>query len=117
MQNTRLNNLVDLILERGNQWLQNPWRRTSLVVISLLFGNFFATAISTVSGQKAEWDIVVSLVLVIFTEGTSWIVYRNRPVRIEPVRIPQRTLFLEMLNAFKLGLVYGMFVEAFKIGS
>ena len=115
MQNTRLNRLVDVALTQSSQWLQNPWRRISLVVISLLLGNLSATAIATIAGQNADWDIVVSAILVAFTEGISWIVYRKNSV--QQIRVGQRMLLLEMTNALKLGLIYGLFVEAFKIGS
>lgn len=115
MQNTRLNNLVDAALSRSTQWLQNPWRRISLVVISLLLGNALATAIATTTGQNADWDIVISAILVAFTEGVSWIVYRKNGAQLS--RLGQRSLVIEISNALKLGLMYGLFVEAFKIGS
>lgn len=118
MQNTRLNLLVDVSLDRFNRWLQNPWRRLSLLIISLLFGNFLATIISTTTGQTADWDVLVAVVLVSFTEISNWLVYGRRRRQIEISDAPQRTaLLIEMLNATKVGLVYGLFVEAFKIGS
>jgi hypothetical protein len=53
---------------------------------------------------------VAAAVLVLFTETISWIVYRRS-------QGTPRSLLLEAFNAVKLGLIYGMFVEAFKIGS
>ncbi len=117
MQNTRLNSLIDTLLDRSGRWLQNPWRRISLVVISLLLGNFLATAIATTAGQNADWDILVSVVLVVFTEGVSWFVYRIDRRTVPSNQTGQRALAIEILNALKLGLIYGLFVEAFKIGS
>jgi Protein of unknown function (DUF565) len=117
MQNTRLNTLIDTVLERSQQWLQNPWRRTSLVIISLLFGNFLASAIATVAGQNADLDIVVSAILVAISELVSWVVYRGNWGRGQPNRFGQRVLGIDILNSLKLGLMYGLFVEAFKIGS
>ncbi|MBD2460577.1 DUF565 domain-containing protein [Oscillatoria sp. FACHB-1407] len=116
MQNTRLNRIVDAVLERSFSWLRNPWRRVSLVMISVLFGNFLATAISTVSGQNADWDIVAAVVLVGFTEISSWLVYRPQPPRTSSNN-PQRGIFLDILNGIKIGLIYGFFIEAFKLGS
>ena len=52
MQNTRLNTLVDRTVRQFTQWAQNPWRRLSLIIISLLFGNFLASAIATTTGQQ-----------------------------------------------------------------
>ncbi|PSB20803.1 hypothetical protein C7B76_05700 [filamentous cyanobacterium CCP2] len=121
MQNTRLNDLVDRLLEQFNQWIRNPWRRISVIIISLLLGNFVATVVSTVAGQRAELDVYLAMLLLIFTEITSWLVYRGDTIRDR--RTPKgelsaaRPLFAEMLNCLKIGLVYGLFVEAFKLGS
>ena len=111
MQNTRLNNLLDVVGTRLGSWLSNPWRRLSLMVISLLFGVFLGTAIPTTSGQAADWDIIGAGLLVGFTEFISWIFYRvarNGEVR---------SLLTYMLNALKIGLTYSLFIEAFKLGS
>lgn len=152
MQRTRLNTLFNQIVLRFRQWAFNPWRRLSVVLISLLFGNFFAVAISATAGQAAKLDVAVSAILVLGAELISWLYYRFTPRRqraalanqqlapligpdgavpagtdlglglgpnlgadLGPVR--SRSTFIEALNAFKLGAVYGFFVEAFKLGS
>jgi hypothetical protein len=121
MQNTRLNTLIDRLVRQFTQWAQNPWRRLSLIIISLLFGNFLATAIATSTGQKADLDITVSLILLGITELVSWLTYGNDASRRQAnngrAKIGQRPLWLTILNSLKLGLVYGLFVEAFKLGS
>lgn len=144
MQRTRLNTLADQLILQFRQWVFNPWRRVAVLLISLLFGNFFATAISATAGQAAKLDVTISAILVILVEVISWLYYRGRakrPVRqlqvnaqpniqrgsqpetavvpttidLGPVR--SRSTLIESLNAFKLGMVYGLFVEAFKLGS
>ncbi len=157
MQRTRLNALTTQATLQFRQWVFNPWRRLSVIVISLLFGNFFATAISATAGQAAKLDVTISAILVIFVETVSWIYYRFAPKRslrdrtadtlptdtalissgadpalsrstgqapspsfdasldLGPVR--SRSTLAESLNAFKLGMIYGLFVEAFKLGS
>jgi hypothetical protein len=110
MQNTRINRLIDVLSERFRGWLSNPWRRISLLLISLLFGTFLGTAISTIAGQSADWDIIAAALLVLLTEFASWLVYGGlRPVA--------RSFWVEMLNALKIGVTYNLFVEAFKLGS
>lgn len=110
MQDTRLTRLVNGSIDSLGRWLQNPWRRTSLLLLSVLFGNFLATAISTTTGQQADLDILIAAVLAGFTELSSWLVYRVQ-------RSPNRPLPLSLLNALKIGLIYGLFVESFKLGS
>ena len=109
-QDTRLNRLVEDAGEQLRRGLRNPWRRLSFLVISLLFGTFLGTVISTVAGQLASLDVVVATVLIGFTELVSLIVYgRNRQI--------SRALWAETMNWLKIGLTYSLFVEAFKLGS
>ena len=144
MQRTRLNTLVTQTTRQCRQWVFNPWRRLAVIVISLLFGNFFATAISATAGQTAKLDVTISAILVIVVEVISWVYYRFAPrqrtdsrvsgaiaedgllpsdaamtvgtgLDLGPVR--SRSTLAESLNAFKLGMIYGLFVEAFKLGS
>ncbi len=110
MQNTRLNNLVDGTIAQGVQFFSNPWRKFSLLVITFLLGNFLGTALPTTAGQTQRWDILAAAALVVFTELVSLITYRSR-------RTTDRHLLTEILNTLKIGLVYGLFVEAFKLGS
>ena len=133
MQRTRLNTLFNQIVLKFRQWIFNPWRRLSLVLISLLFGNFFATAISATAGQTAKLDVTISAFLVIGVEFISWLYYRFTPRKQRAERVNQqlsstivgvdsgpvrsRSTLAESLNAFKLGMIYGLFVEAFKLGS
>ncbi|MEG4279105.1 DUF565 domain-containing protein [Microcoleus sp. MON1_C1] len=110
MQNTRINRLIDVLGDRFRGWLSNPWRRISLLIISLLFGTFLGTAISTIAGQSADWDIIAAGLLVLLTELVNWLVYGGP-------RSAAGSLWVEMLNALKMGLTYNLFVEAFKLGS
>lgn len=118
MQDTRLNSLVNRSLQWLTLWLDNPWRRLSLIVIALLFGYFVANVISTVTGQTADLDVIVSLAMLGFTELVSWLVYSTSRPRNRTQQAPQRRfLGIELLNAIKIGLIYGFYLEAFKLGS
>ncbi|MBW4614876.1 MAG: DUF565 domain-containing protein [Desmonostoc vinosum HA7617-LM4] len=110
MQNTRLNNLLDAIATRLEQWFLNPWRRISLLIISFLFGFFLGSAVSTTAGQRAELDIVVAAFLVLLTEITSRIFYSQS-------FLSRRSLWVDSLNLLKVGFIYSLFLEAFKLGS
>ncbi|WP_375474343.1 DUF565 domain-containing protein [uncultured Nostoc sp.] len=110
MQNTRLNNLFDAIAKRFGQWFLNPWRRLSLLIISFLFGFFLGNAVSTTAGQEGVLDIVVAAFLVLLTEITSRIFYSRR-------FLDRRSLLVDSLNLLKVGFIYSLFLEAFKLGS
>ena len=110
MQNTRLNGLVAAISRQLGRWFFNPWRRLSLLVISLLFGFFLGTAVATTAGQSADWDVTGAAILVALSEVVDRIYYRR-------ARLIERALWLEALNALKIGVTYSLFLEAFKLGS
>lgn len=110
MQNTRLNSLLGATTRQLGRWFFNPWRRLSLLVIGFLFGFFLGTAVATTAGQSANWDIIAAAILVILSEGVDRIYYSQ-------TRRAQRPLWVEGLNALKIGLTYSLFVEAFKLGS
>ena len=109
MQNTRLNNLTNAIANRLVQFFFNPWRRLSLLIISLLFGFFLGSAVSTTAGQAAEWDITVAAILIVSTEIINRLFYRNQG-SVKP-------LWAESLNVLKIGFTYSLFLEALKLGS
>ncbi|WP_089090668.1 DUF565 domain-containing protein [Nodularia sp. NIES-3585] len=117
MQNTRLTNLVDSIASRLGQWFLNPWRRLSLLLINFFFGFFLGTAISTIAGQRGLLDIVMAGFLVVLTEVTSRIFYSSRFLSQRFGRSASLTLLVESLNVLKVGFIYSMFVESFKLGS
>ncbi|HEY9880180.1 MAG TPA: DUF565 domain-containing protein [Leptolyngbyaceae cyanobacterium] len=116
MQRTRLSTLFDTLGSQLNRWLINPWRRLSIVIISLLGGNFFGVALATISGQAAEQDVVAAAIVVALAEGISRFVYgrRDRNLNFPEARTP---LIYEALNAIKIGALYALVVEAFKLGS
>jgi len=110
MQRTRFNTLLELFGERLQTFFSNPWRKISLILISLLLGFFVGGSIATTVGQAAQWDVTMAASLLIFTEIISRFVYSRRPQK-------RRLLFFEVLNIFKIGLVYSLYLEAFKLGS
>ncbi|MEI6428008.1 MAG: DUF565 domain-containing protein [Pseudanabaena sp. ELA607] len=118
MQNTRLTTIIQSTTGRLGQWLNNPWRRVSIVLLSLSFGFFLGSAVSTTTGQGAVWDIGSAALSVLAVELISRYAYspnRNRGPWWQ--LLPTRGLPLEALNACKVGYVYGLFLDAFKLGS
>jgi hypothetical protein len=113
VQNTRLSNLFDAIARQLSGWLQNPWRRWSLLAIAILVGFFLASAIATTAGQAAVWDLPIAAFLTVLSEGVSrWVYGRGAEPgdRSPPLLYP-------LVNLLKIGVVFGLFLEAFKLGS
>lgn len=111
MQNTRLNRFTDAIAEQTLQWFRNPWRRISVLVISLLFGFFLGIAIATIVGQVGNWDVTVAFIVLLVSEWISWLAYRKVP------KTKISAVWLDILNIMKIGVNYGLFLLAFIVGS
>ena len=109
MQRTRLNTLIEVRGQQLTQFFTNPWRRISLALLGFLFGFFVGAAVSTTAGQDAQWDVVCAALVLIFSELTSRWVYQRRNLNLG--------LGIEVINNFKIGVVYSLFLEAFKLGS
>lgn len=115
MQRTRLSTLTDAAIDRLESTFSNPWRRVSLIAIGLLFGFFFGSAIATTAGQAANWDIVAAGLVLLFTEVASRWIYSRRQQQQGGGNRP--SLWIALLNAFKIGVTYSLYLEAFKLGS
>ncbi len=114
MQQTRLNSLISAAVTQLELLFNNPWRRISLNLISLLMGFFMGAAIVSSAGQDAVWDITGAAILLVFVELSSkWIYGRNNKSSV----IMKRSLFMDVVNKFKIGLTYSLFLEAFKLNS
>ena len=116
MQNTRLNNLLALTGAQISQFFSNPWRRIALILISLLLGFFLGTAITSTAGQTADWDVIAAASMVLSTEIISRFVYRRKRKNPDE-KVVKSSLLVEVINNLKIGVTYGLFVEAFKLNS
>ena len=77
-------------------------------LISLLLGFFIATVLSTMPAQTGDSSIVAAAIIITCNEILSNIVYKNETYNIS---------ILSTIKYTKIGIVYGLFVEAFKLGS
>ncbi len=116
VQRTRLNTLVDLTGRRLELLFSNPWRRIALSLIALLLGFFLGSAIVTTAGQDAIWDVPAAALLFVITESIALFVY-SRPRKSSSTGLSRRSLWLDVLNLSRIGIIYSLFLEAFKLGS
>lgn len=94
------------------------------MLLSLFFGFLLANIFGTFLGIlrcAAIWDGFVIFGLVVFVELISCARYQTlQPPPIDVVSFAStrnRDLFWRFTNNFKIGLLLGFFVEAFKVGS
>lgn len=107
MQRTRLDSLVSNLSLGFQNFFANPWRSVSLILISILFGFFMGLAINSTAGQAAWWDVPGSGLILIFTETVSrWVYFQKK-----------RSLWVNVINVFKIGVIYSFLLQAFMLGS
>nr|ALL97350.1 ycf20 [Pyropia endiviifolia] len=115
MIKTRLSIFLAYSVKNLNDKLYYSLSDLTTGLISLLLGFFISTGLSTIPGQTGDWGIIAASLIVAATELISKIVYSRR-----------RTLVMKinLINNFKIGITYGLFVDAyglfvdaFKLGS
>jgi hypothetical protein len=108
LQQTRLQQGLVRSVDRLQQWAQNPWRRSSLLLIVLLTGFAIGNGIGTITGALSLMDPVVALISVALIELA---VRLRRPLLLaggEP-------LGLQLLDMARIGFLYGLLLEGFKL--
>ena len=90
------------------RWAANPWRRLSLLAIVLLSSFSIGGALGSMDGAIAGLDPVAALVCVVAME----LAIRARgPLR----RRRGDQLGLQLLDMTRLGLLYGLLLDGFKL--
>ncbi|WP_255110109.1 DUF565 domain-containing protein [Synechococcus sp. RedBA-s] len=107
-QQTRLHRQVVLVGDRLRQWAENPWRRLSLVLITGLGAFFFGGAVGMLTGALDYLDPLAALVCVLPIELS----IRCRRLLLQR---PQDRLTLQLVDAGRIGLLYGLLQEGFKL--
>ena len=108
-QATRLAGVQGRFLQRLSQSFAGPWWRRSLSLIALLLG-FFSGSVATVHLVNAVSLRTYAGVLVLAL-CEALVVFRRR-VRQEPL-----PLTWQLLDNGRIGLIYGIVLEAFKVGT
>nr|ARO91055.1 conserved hypothetical plastid protein [Flintiella sanguinaria] len=111
MKSTKLSGFYKKLIKIVSHFNNKSIAHFSINLISLLGGFFIANALATLPSQTGDWSVVVSGVLVAITELTSKIVYKFYETK-------NKNLFIiTWINNMKIGIIYGFFVDSFKLGS
>ncbi len=109
MQNTRFDNLLRSIEAFLRGVFYGPWKTRSLSLISLLLGFYIGSNVIIYYLDSIGQRPIVVLLLVISVE----ILVRLRS-NIKSLRLPNYWLAIDNL---RIGFVYALVLEAFKLGS
>ena len=99
--------IIRIIPELSRNYFRSRSRRTLFGGISLLGGFYVAQTISLSFGVLAANDVIAAVVCVLLTEYVTKFYYSR----------PKVTFPIALLNNFKMGFTYGLFIDAFKLAS
>lgn len=103
----RLIEIIRIIPEISRNYFKSRSRRALFGGISLLGGFYVAQTISLSFGALGVNDVIAAVVCVLLTEYVTRFYYSR----------PRVTFPLALLNNFKMGFTYGLFIDAFKLAS
>jgi len=89
-------------------WADNPWRRYSISLITLLIGYFLGSSLGMVSAVVELMDPVAAFLSVVFIEI---LIVLRRNFRSER----KKKFLVLFLDSLRLGLFYGFFTESLKL--
>lgn len=103
----RLVDIIRTVPELSRNYFRSPSRRALFGGISLLGGFYVAQTISLSFGALGVNDVIAAVLCVLLTEYVTKFYYSR----------PKVTFPLALLNNFKMGFTYGLFIDAFKLAS
>ncbi|KAL3755836.1 hypothetical protein ACJRO7_002823 [Eucalyptus globulus] len=103
----RLIDIIRIVPEISRNYFRSRPRRALFGGISLLGGFYVAQTISLSFGALGVNDVIAAVLCVLLTEYVTRFYYTR----------PKVTFPVALLNNFKMGFTYGLFIDAFKLAS
>ena len=107
-QKTKFQLLVIENFDNLSKWAINPWRRYSLALTVVLIGYFFGSSLGMISAVVELIDPIGAFLSVFFIEI---LIQFRRRLRFDK----KKKLLVLLLDALRLGLLYGFFTESLKL--
>jgi hypothetical protein len=118
MHKTRLEQLLKIKAKHLLFYLQNNRSFFYLKIFTILLGFFTANMLATILGQTGDWDVLVASILTVIIEYIGFLIYKKPGKKFYFIldrKRRQKSFFL--VNIWKIGFIYGLFVDSFKVGS
>lgn len=116
IEHTNLQVQLKQLLQNGKSLKEYKVNGLGLKLLSILLGFFTSTALSTIPAQASEWGIAAAAIIIVNQEIISRISYQDNVLPVYKAHALIKT-FLKYCNSIKIGILYGLFVDAFKLGS
>lgn len=127
-------NTQDLLYNKKSQFSLDKFTQVLfLLLIGFLVGNLFGTFLNTIR-KYITWDGIIVFFIIGIMEISNYNVYHNKTTQLpnnrefillQKLRLYNKRIskqsraktFWKFFNFFKIGLMVGFFVDAFKVGS
>jgi hypothetical protein len=86
----------------------------------ILLGIFISINISTILGQTGDWGMLIAGIIaaIIETVNTTTLGAKRKLLQtLYKEKQKKTTKYINFINNLKIGILYGLFIEAFKLGS
>ena len=107
MQRTRLRQAMGESLHGLALWAANPWRHWSLLAVIFTAAFLLGNGITTVSGALNVFDPMAAVITMALTE----VLVRQRP----RLQRQGNHLWLHLVDAFRVGFLYGVILDGFRL--
>ncbi len=107
-QETGFNRNFGRALTRLDSWADNPWRRYSLFIIIFLSAFLLGSSVGMINGALALMDPIGAF----FTVSLIEIMVRIRSIFLSQKK---KSILLNILDMARIGFIYGLFLEGFKL--
>jgi len=107
MQRTLLHQIMEESLHGLARWAANPWRHLSLLAVVFTVAFLLGNGVPTVSGAQNLLDPVAAIAVMVVTE----LLVRQRP----RLQRQSKRIWLHLLDALRLGFLYGVVLDGFRL--
>ena len=108
MQKTRFTVFYDSLNLVFLSFLKSSWKDKALNLLSILFGYFLFANFITKFISEGKNELLMIPVIIIFFEII---------IRMKPLRKSKNYFIWMLLDKIRIGAVYALILEAFKLGS
>ena len=117
MPKTNLEIQINLTFHNFLDFINYKLNYFSIQLVNILLGFFISTALSTIPAQTGDWGIIAAAIIVTNQEIISKIIYQKHQTTDFKNKSLIKNTWLKYCNSIKIGILYGLFVDAFKLGS
>ena len=107
-QQTRVQTTIAEAGSHLQRWSRNPWRRLSLLLLVLLISFVIGVGLGTITGVLDQMDVVAAMICVVVLEVS---VRTRRALR----EGNSHQLVVQLVDMARIGLLYGLLLEGFKL--